>query len=82
MTYAYELTYKNGIKMWNIQSYMFTEEKMLEHFKNEGVTKVRFHRHIPEGYHLCGCGNLAKGTKDELCDECRETFGHRYEHEL
>lgn len=47
-----------------------------------GVVKVRFHKHIPYGYHLCACGNLAKGTKDELCDECRETYGHTYEHEL
>ena len=46
------------------------------------VVKVKYHRHIPNGYHLCGCGNLAKGNKDELCQECREIYGHTYEHQL
>lgn len=82
MKYAYELTYKNGCQGWSIQNYLFSEEKMLDAFKSEGVVKVRFHKHVPKGYHLCGCGNLAKGTRDELCDECRETYGHYYEHEL
>lgn len=82
MKYAYELTYGNGAQGWSIQEHFFTEEVMLAVFKPKGVTEVRFHKHIPYGYHLCGCGNLVKGTQDELCDECREVYGHYYEHEL
>ena len=82
MKYAYELTYANGSQVWNTQESMFSEDTMLKAFKPQGVVKVRFHRHIPNGYHLCGCGNLAKGDSDELCLECREVYGHYYEHEL
>ena len=82
MKYSYELTYSNGEKAFTIQDQLFEEEKVLETFKTNGVKTVKFHRHIPMGYQLCGCGNLAKGNGDELCDECRETYGHYYEHEL
>jgi len=83
MKYAYEITYNNGYQEWNIQHYCYTEEQMLEAFKKHGVVKVRFHRHIPNGYHLCGCGNLVKGTNEDLlCDECRAIYGHKYTYEL
>lgn len=88
MKYAYELTYPNGAKAFSVQDYEFTEQEMLKACKSSDskefntVKSVRFLRHIPYGYHLCGCGNLAKGTRDELCDECREIYGHTYEHEL
>ena len=88
MTYAYELTYPNGVKAFSTQDYKFTEEQMLDACKKSKskefntVVSVKFHKEIPNGYHLCGCGNLAKGTRDELCDECREIYGHCYEHEL
>ena len=68
---------------WNIQDYRFTEEQMLNVFKKEGAIKVKYHRTIPYGYHLCGCGNLAMGTnEDVLCQECQELYGHRYAYEL
>ncbi len=82
MKYAYELTYKGGVKAFSTQNYKFTEQQVLDAFKSDGIIKVSFFKEIPNGYHLCGCGNLAKGTRDELCDECRETYGHTYEHEL
>ena len=82
MKYAYEMTYDNGSKVFSTQNYNFSEKEMLDYFQKEGVVRVKFLRHIPYGYHLCGCGNLAKGSKDELCDECREIYGHYYEHEL
>lgn len=82
MKYAYELTYANGAKAFSTQTYLFSEKEILEGFKSQGVVKVKFLMEIPRGYHLCGCGNLAKGSKDELCDECREIYGHYYEHEL
>ena len=80
--YAYELTYSNGVQVWNTQKYKFTEQQMLDAFKSQNVVKVRYHCQVPKGYHLCGCGKLAYGVRDELCDECRETYGHYYEHEL
>lgn len=82
MKYSYELTYKNGYQEWNTQNYKFTEEQMLQAFQQYGVVQVKFHKAIPNGYHICGCGNIAKGKGDELCDECREIYGHTYEHEL
>lgn len=88
MKYAYLLTYPNGIKAYSIQRYKFTEEEMLKACKESKdkefntVVSVKYHKEIPNGYHLCNCGNLAKGTKDELCEECREIYGHTYEHEL
>ena len=82
MKYSYELTYKNGAKAFSIQNRLFDEEEVLKAFKEQGVVGVKYHRHIPKGYHLCGCGNLALGTRDELCNECREIYGHYYEHEL
>ena len=88
MKHAYRLTYPNGASIFSIQDYCFTEEQMLKACKESDskdfntVVSVKYHRHIPKGYHLCGCGNLAKGTRDELCDDCRETYGHYYEHEL
>lgn len=88
MKYSYILTSRNGVKQFNIQDYHFTEEEMLraceksdsEEFNT--IVKVKFHKSIPNGYHLCGCGNLVKGNKDELCQECREIYGHKYESEL
>ena len=82
MRYAYRLFFNNGESGITIQNHYFTEEQILSAFKDEGVVKVQFHRHIPNGYHLCGCGALVKGTKDELCDECREIYGHTCESEL
>ena len=88
MKYSYELIYPNGIKAFNVQDYRFTEEQMLKACKeNESkefntVVKVKYHKDIPNGYHLCNCGNLAKGNGDELCPKCREIYGHKYEHEL
>ena len=89
MRYAYELTHKNGSQMWNFQDYLFTEEQILNACKEsedewfKSVVSVRFHKHIPNGWHLCGCGNLVKGTNEDLlCDECREIYGHKYASEL
>ena len=86
MKYAYELVFPNGAIVFTTQEHNFTEQEVLDGVKKwkgyEKVKSVRFLRHIPYGYHLCGCGNLAKGTKDELCDECREIYRHTYEHEL
>ena len=82
MKYAYELTYANGCNGWSTQNHFFSDEEMLNAFKPNGVVSVRFHKEVPNGYHVCGCGNLAKGNRDELCDECREIYGHCYEHEL
>ena len=83
MKYSYKLTYKNGCQDWSIQNYLFTEEEMLKAFKGEGVVKVKYHRHIPNGWHLCGCGNLVThGPDNLLCDECRATYGHAFEDEL
>ena len=88
MKYSYELIYPNGVKAFSVQDFCFTETQMLKACKESEnkefntVISVKFHRHIPNGYHLCGCGNLAKGSRDELCDECREIYGHKYEHQL
>lgn len=88
MKYSYRLIYSNGATALTTQDYKFTEQQMLDACKKSEspefntVVSVKYHRTIPYGFHLCGCGNLAKGTKDELCDECRETYGHTYEHEL
>jgi hypothetical protein len=82
MKYAYEIIYGNGRREWSIQKYKFSAEEIVNAFKPYGVIKAKFHIEIPRGYHLCSCGNLAKGTSDELCDECREIYGHYYEHEL
>ena len=83
MRYSYELTYKGGAKAFSIQNHLFTEEQILKAFKGEGVVKVKYHRHIPNGWHLCGCGNLVThGAENELCDECKEIYGHTYEDEL
>lgn len=88
MQHSYELTYPNGAKAFSVQDYCFAEDEMLKACKTSKskefntVVKVKYHRHIPNGYHLCGCGNLAKGNGDELCQECREIYGHTYEHEL
>ena len=88
MKYGYRLIYPNGVTALSTQNYKFTEQEMLDACKKSNhkdfktVQKVEFIREIPRGYHLCGCGNLAKGSRDELCDECRETYGHYYEHEL
>lgn len=88
MKYSYELTYPNGSKSFNVQDYCFTEDEMLKACKKSKseefntVVSVKFHRHIPYGYHLCGCGNLAKGSRDELCSECQEIYGCKYEHQL
>jgi len=84
--YAYELVFPNGAIVFTTQDYKFTEQQVLEGVKTwkgyEKVKSVRFKCEVPKGYHICGCGNLAKGTRDELCDRCRETYGHYYEHEL
>lgn len=88
MKYAYELIDSIGRKMHSIQKYKFTEQQMLNACKESKdpnfkmVVEVKFLTEIPKGYHLCGCGNLVKGTKDELCEECRQLYGHTYEHEL
>lgn len=88
MKHSYELTYPNGVKTFSVQDYCFTEDEMLKACKASKskefntVVSVKYHRHIPNGYHLCGCGNLAKGSRDELCSECQEIYGHTYEHEL
>lgn len=80
--YVYEIAYANGVEQWNTQKHKFSESLMLETFKPYGVVRVRFHKEIPNDCHICGCGNVAKGVKDELCKECRQVYGHTYEHEL
>ena len=88
MQHSYELTYPNGVKTISIQNHYFTEDEMLKACKSSKskefntVVKVKYHKHIPYGYHLCGCGNLAKGIRDELCSKCQEIYGHKYEHQL
>ena len=86
MKYAYKIIFKNGSEVFTIQNYKFAEQQVLDGVRTwngyESAEKVEFLTEIPKGYHLCGCGNLAKGTRDELCDECREIYGHYYEHEL
>lgn len=88
MYHSYEFTYPNGSKTYSVQYYYFTEAQMLKACKESDskelntVVSVKYHRPIPDGYHLCGCGNLAKGSKDELCSECQEIYGHTYEHQL
>lgn len=87
--YAYELIHKNKIVEINVQNHFFTEEVMLKtahecpYEEYHDVVKVKFYKRIPDGYHLCGCGNLVEGTDDhELCDECKEVYGHDYDFEL
>ena len=88
MKYSYKLTYANGASIFTTQDYLFTDEEMLNACKKSKykefnkVKSAQFHKHVPNGYHICGCGNLAKGRKDELCDECKEIYGHTYEGEL
>lgn len=88
MKYSYELTYPNGFKAFSVQNYCFTEDEMLKACKSSknkefnSVVSVKYHRNIPYGFHLCDCGNLAKGSKDELCSECQEIYGHKYGHQL
>ena len=83
MKHSYLLDYGNGVKAFNIQEHLFTEEEMLNAFKKEGVVKVKYHRHIPSGWHLCGCGNLAIGSDERLlCKDCQMVYGHKYEYEL
>lgn len=87
--YAYEITHKNGLQEWIFQNFGFTEDEILKAMKESpyeeyhDVVKVKFHTKVPNGYHLCGCGNLVKGTDEhELCDECKEIYGHDYDYEL
>lgn len=89
MQYSYRLHYKNGATCFSVQDHLFTEEQMLKACKEskykefKDVVKVEYHRHIPKGWHLCGCGNLVThGPQNELCDECKEIYGHTYEDEL
>ena len=88
MKHVYELTLSNGTVMLNTQDFKFTEQAILERCQaskigpfNE-VVKVEFIKSIPNGYHVCGCGNVVEGDNDELCDECKSIYGHTYEHEL
>lgn len=83
MRHAYLLTNKNGIQEWNIQKYPFTEKQMLDAFSKYDIVRVEYHRPIPDGHHLCACGNIVEGTNDDvLCKECRESYGHVFAHEL
>lgn len=88
MKYGYRLIYPNGVTALSTQNYKFTEQEILDACKKtkykefNSVEKVEFICEIPKGYHLCGCGNLTKGTRNELCDECKEIYGHSYEDEL
>ena len=88
MNHSYERTYSNGVMAFSVQDQCFTEDEMLKACKASKskefntVVRVKYHRHIPNGYHLCGCGNLAKGSKDELCQACREIYGHTFEYQL
>ena len=82
--YAYILTTKTGLSFYSIQKYKFDANEVLKVYKenDKSVVKCEYFKEIPNGYHLCGCGNIAYGTRDELCDECREYYGHYYAHEL
>ena len=83
MKYSYKLTYNGGSSAFVITSHLLTEKQVLEQLKSEGVVKVKYHRHVPNGWHLCGCGNLVThGPDNLLCDECREIYGHTFEEEL
>ena len=83
MKYAYELTYANGVKEWCIKTIAFPNKALLRAYEPKGVVAVRFHKHIPNGYHLCSCGNLVIGTNEnELCYDCKCLYGHTYEDEL
>lgn len=57
-------------------------EEFVNHLVEKGckVTKVVTRR----GHHICPyCGSIADGTdKGLLCEDCRDTFGHAFYHEL
>jgi hypothetical protein len=84
--YEYQLENEQGLVMITTQNYKFNEQEILEFFQenqpNKKWIKCTYREPAPKGYHYCGCGNLAKGTKDELCEECQMIYGHKYEHEL
>ena len=83
MKYSYKLTYKGGGGAFITIDKLVDEKLILEDFRKEGVVKVKYHRHVPNGWHLCGCGNLVThGPDNLLCDECREIYGHTFEEEL
>ena len=83
MKYSYELVYGNGCSQWFITDGLLSEKDILETHKTDNVKSVRFHRHIPNGMHLCSCGNLAYGDDDDvLCSECQEIYGHTRESQL
>jgi hypothetical protein len=84
MKYVYELTYENGVEMWNTQDHYFTKQQMLDAFRKLGVVKVEYHTEYNENtQHLCSCGNVVNSTiENELCDDCKMLYGHHYDYEL
>lgn len=87
MRYAYLLQNDNDLSMVTIFSQLQDSKKVLQDAQKEMPknkwTKCSFYRHIPHGFHLCGCGALVAGTNDDvLCPECAMIYGHRLAHEL
>lgn len=87
MRYAYLLRNKNDLEMIVVFKKEHEPKNVLAYYQKEEPkqkwTKCLFYKHIPEGFHLCGCGALVAGTNDDvLCPECAAIYGHRYAHEL
>ena len=84
--YEYLVENKSGLVLVVTTSEKYTEQQILEYCKqkqpNKKWVKCTYREPAPKGYHYCSCGNLARGTSDKLCDECRMIYGHTYEHEL
>lgn len=87
MRYAYLLRNENDLEMVAIYNKQYKPNAVLAAAQKESPkakwSKCLFYKHIPDGFHLCGCGALVVGTNDDvLCPECAMTYGHRYAHEL
>lgn len=70
----YDLTEETAVN--DICEYIKDKEEFKE-FKFSKVAPIR-------GHHICKyCGGIANSSiKDELCDECKMTFGHSLYTEL
>lgn len=87
MRYAYLLRNKNDLEMIVVFKKEHEPKKVLAYYQKEEPkqewVKCLFYKHIPDGFHLCGCGALVAGTNDDvLCPECAMIYGHRFAHEL
>jgi hypothetical protein len=87
MRYAYLLRNANGLEMVAIYNQERKPKDVLKEAQQshpkQKWNKCLFYKHIPYGFHLCGCGALVVGSNDDvLCPECAMTYGHRFAHQL